>query len=262
MEITILTLFPELFKPFWQHGIIARAIQGKQLAPNTLDIRDFAKGRHRTVDDRPFGGGPGMVMKPEPLAAVIKAAKIASPDALTILLSPQGNVFDQSTAFELAHLNSIILVCGRYEGIDERICQDFIDVEISIGSFVLTGGEVAAMALIDAVVRLIPGVLGNADSANQDTFNDNLIEYGHYTRPAIFKGVGVPEVLLSGNHAKIRQWRLKQALIRTLLKRPDLLGQKDLTAEEKAILKKWCRQIERITTTKSIHRTDSPSCDR
>lgn len=262
MEITILTLFPELFKPFWRYGIIARAISGKQLVPNILNIRDFAKGRHRTVDDRPFGGGPGMVMKPEPLAATIRAAKIASPGALTILLSPQGKVFNQSVAIELARLKSVILVCGRYEGIDERICQDFIDTEISIGSFVLTGGEVAAMVLIDAMVRLIPGTLGNADSADQDTFSDNLIEHDHYTRPALFEGSGVPKVLLSGNHAKIRQWRQKQSLIRTLLKRPDLLDQKDLTVEEKAILEKWCRQIERITATKSTHRTDPSSCGR
>jgi tRNA (guanine37-N1)-methyltransferase len=262
VDITVLTLFPELFKPFWQHGIMARAIEGKQLAPNTLNIRDFAKGRHRTVDDRPFGGGPGMVMKPEPLAETIRAAKIDSPDALTVLLSPQGKVFSQSIAAELASLKSIILVCGRYEGIDERICLDFIDAEISIGSFILTGGEVAAMALIDAVVRLIPGTLGNADSADQDTFSDNLIEHDHYTRPALFEGVGIPKVLLSGNHAKIRRWRQKQALIRTLLKRPDLLVQKDLTVEEKAMLEKWCRQIERITTTQSTHRADPPSCDR
>lgn len=260
MEITVLTLFPELFTPFWQHGIIARAISGRQLVPNTLNIRDFAKGRHRLVDDRPFGGGPGMVMKPEPLAASIRAAKSASPKAQTILLSPQGKLFDQSLANDLTGLSSIILVCGRYEGIDERIYQKFIDAEISLGSFVLTGGEVAAMAVIDAVVRLIPGTLGNPESAGNDTFNDNLVEYAHYTRPATFEGDDVPGVLLTGNHAKIDQWRRKQALVRTLLKRPDLLAQRDLTAAEKAFLKNWCQKIERITAAKPAHRIDSSSC--
>lgn len=259
MEITVLTLFPELFTPFWQHGIIKRAIDAKQLELRPLNIRDFAEGRHRIVDDRPFGGGPGMVMKPEPLAATIRRAKAASPDALIVLLSPQGRVFEQSLAAELAELKSVIFVCGRYEGVDERICQDFIDTEISIGSFVLTGGEIAAMAIIDAVVRLIPGVLGNADSAGQDTFSEHLVEHDQYTRPATFEGVHVPEVLLSGNHAKIRQWRQEQALIRTLLKRPDLLAQKDLTPSEKAILKKWCHQIERITAAKPVHRVDPSS---
>ncbi|MGD9210194.1 MAG: tRNA (guanosine(37)-N1)-methyltransferase TrmD [Desulfobacteraceae bacterium] len=259
MEITVLTLFPELFTPFWQHGIIARAISGKQLVPTTLNIRDFALGRHRVVDDRPFGGGPGMVMKPEPLAASIKAAKLASPQAQTILLSPQGQVFDQSIAIDLASLSGIILVCGRYEGIDERICQDYIDAEISMGSFVLTGGEIAAMAIIDAVVRLIPGTLGNPESACNDTFNDNLVEYAHYTRPAMFEGDDVPQVLLTGNHAKIDQWRKEQALIRTLLKRPDLLASRELTNTEKTFLKNWCQEIERITAAKPAHCVGSSS---
>lgn len=261
MEITVLTLFPELFEPFWQHGIISRAVAGKQLTPRSLNIRDFAEGRHRIVDDRPFGGGPGMVMKPEPLAAAIRAAKAESPAGMTILLSPQGKVFDQSLAVDLALLPSLILVCGRYEGVDERVCRDLVDAEISLGSFVLTGGEVAAMALIDAVVRLIPGTLGNADSAGEDTFSDGLIEYDHYTRPAIFEGESVPEVLLSGNHAKISRWRREQSLIRTLLKRPDLLARKNLTAEEKVILIKWCQEIERITTAKPAHRVGPSSCD-
>ncbi len=249
MDITVLTLFPQLFEPFWEHGIIARAINGQLLRPNTVNIRDYGEGRHRIVDDRPFGGGPGMVMKPEPLAASLRAAKSASPEALTILLSPQGKVFNQDLAVDLASLPGIILVCGRYEGVDERICQDFIDAELSLGSFVLTGGEVAAMALIDAVVRLIPGTLGNADSAGDDTFSHNRVEYDHYTRPATFEGQSVPEVLLNGNHAKINRWRKEQSLIRTLLKRPDLLEQADLTVEEKKILKKWCQEIERIAAT-------------
>lgn len=247
MEITVLTLFPELFDSFWRHGIIARAVCAKHLKPRTVNIRDYALGRHRVVDDRPFGGGPGMVMKPEPLAAALKAAKSVSPAGMTILLSPQGKVFDQPLAEDLSRLPALILVCGRYEGVDERISQEFIDAEVSLGNFVMTGGEVPAMALIDAVVRLIPGTLGNADSAGEDTFSDNLVEYGHYTRPATFEGRAVPDVLLSGNHAKISQWRKEQSLIRTLLKRPDLLTRKNLTEEEKRILTKWCREIERIT---------------
>lgn len=259
MDITVLTLFPELFDPFWNHGIIARAVGGRHLTPKTINIRDFAQGRHRIVDDRPFGGGPGMVMKPEPLAAAIRSAKDASPASPVILLSPQGSVFDQSLAGELARLPSIILVCGRYEGIDERVNQECIDAEISIGSFVLTGGEVAAMAVIDAVVRLIPGTLGNADSAGEETFSDNLVEYAHYTRPALFEESRVPEVLLTGHHANISQWRKEQSLIRTLLKRPDLLAQRDLTEEDKTILRKWCQEIERFTRGKRIHCADPSS---
>lgn len=259
MEITVLTLFPELFDPFWRHGMIARAVSGKQLTHRTLNIRDFAQGRHRIVDDRPFGGGPGMVMKPEPLAAAIRAARAASPAAPTILMTPQGKVFDQVLADELAGLPGLILLCGRYEGIDERVAHEFVDAEISMGSFVLTGGEVAAMAVIDAVVRLIPGTLGNANSAGEDTFSDHLVEYDHYTRPAVFEGNSVPAVLLTGHHAEISRWRKEQSLIRTLLKRPDLLAQRDLTEEERRILKKWCREIERLTADKPIHRADPPS---
>ncbi len=260
MDITVLTLFPELFLPFWQHGIIARAIKGKRLVPRTLNIRHYAQGRHRVVDDRPFGGGPGMVMKPEPLAAAIRAAIMTSPNAQTFLLSPQGRIFDQSMATDLADLDSIILICGRYEGIDERIYHDFIDAEISLGNFVMTGGEIAAMALIDAVVRLKPGVLGNPASAENDTFNDHLLEHEHYTRPATFEGAEIPVVLRTGNHAKIDQWRKEQALIRTLLKRPDLLAKRNLTATEIECLKKWCQEIERLTAAKSTHRTDPSSC--
>ncbi len=260
MDITVLTLFPQLFEPFWEHGIIARAINSQLLHPETINIRDYGQGRHRIVDDRPFGGGPGMVMKPEPLAAALRVAKSASPGALTVLLSPQGKVFDQDMAVDLAALSNIILVCGRYEGIDERICQDFIDAEISLGSFVLTGGEVAAMAVIDAVVRLIPGTLGNADSAGDDTFSHHRVEFDHYTRPATFEERSVPEILLTGNHAKIDQWRKEQSLIRTLLKRPDLLKQTDLTVEEKTILKKWCQEIERITATGAIPGVNSSPC--
>lgn len=246
MDITVLTLFPELFEPFFGHGMIRRAVLGGQIVPATLNIRDFAAGRHKVVDDRPFGGGAGMVMKPEPLAAAIRNAKSKSPVSQTVLLSPQGKVLDQALACKLAALDGVILVCGRYEGVDERICQEYIDWEVSIGNFILTGGELAAMVLIDAFVRLIPGVLGNEESAGSDSFCDGLLEHGQYTRPRIFEDQAVPEILLSGNHARIEHWRLEQALIRTFLKRPELLQQRTLSAAERAIMDKWCHQIESI----------------
>jgi tRNA (guanine37-N1)-methyltransferase len=246
MDITVLTLFPELFEPFFGHGMIRRAVLGGQIVPATLNIRDFAAGRHKVVDDRPFGGGAGMVMKPEPLAAAIRNAKSKSPASQTVLLSPQGKVLDQALARKLAALDGVILVCGRYEGVDERICQEYIDWEVSIGNFILTGGELAAMVLIDAFVRLIPGVLGNEESAGNDSFCDGLLEHGQYTRPRIFEDQAVPEILLSGNHARIEHWRLEQALIRTFLKRPELLQQRTLSAAERAIMDKWCHQIESI----------------
>jgi tRNA (guanine37-N1)-methyltransferase len=246
MDITVLTLFPELFEPFFGHGMIRRAVLGGQIAPATLNIRDFAAGKHKVVDDRPFGGGAGMVMKPEPLAAAIRMAKSKSPASQTVLLSPQGKVLDQTLACKLAALDGVILVCGRYEGVDERICQEFIDWEVSIGNFILTGGELAAMVLIDAFVRLIPGVLGNDESAGRDSFCDGLLEHGQYTRPRIFEDEAVPEILLSGNHARIEHWRLEQALIRTFLKRPELLRQRTLSAAERAIMDKWCHRIENI----------------
>jgi tRNA (guanine37-N1)-methyltransferase len=252
MDIAVLTIFPELFEPFWRHGIIRRAVQGGQIDAATLNIRDFAAGKHQVTDDRPFGGGAGMVMKPEPLAAAIRTAKSRSPASQTILLSPQGKVFDQGLARQLATLDGVILVCGRYEGVDERICQEFIDGEVSIGNYILTGGELAAMVLIDAIARLIPGVLGNADSAGEDSFCDDLLEYDQYTRPSTFEGRAVPEVLLSGNHAQIDQWRLEQALIRTFLKRPDLLQKRALSAGELAIMTKWCLQIERIVAAQPV----------
>ncbi|MCP3956031.1 MAG: tRNA (guanosine(37)-N1)-methyltransferase TrmD, partial [Desulfobacterales bacterium] len=183
MNYTVLTIFPELFDAFWAHGIVRRALIQGQVTAGAINIRDYAKGRHKVTDDRPYGGGAGMVMKPEPLAAAIGAARERSPAALTVMLTPQGRQFDQAMAGELSRESGLILVCGRYEGVDERICGDQIDLEISIGDYVLTGGEVVAMAIIDAVTRLIPGVLGNADSARQDSFAQDLLEHGHYTRP-------------------------------------------------------------------------------
>ncbi|MBW1940482.1 MAG: tRNA (guanosine(37)-N1)-methyltransferase TrmD [Deltaproteobacteria bacterium] len=246
MDFDVLTIFPEMFKPFWEHGMIRRAIEQDKISASAINIRDFAKGRHSPTDDRPYGGGCGMVMKPEPLAAAIRAAKKKSPSSKTILATPQGRSFDQDLARELALQEGLILVCGRYEGVDERICNDFIDEEISIGDYVLTGGELPAMVIIDAVTRLIPGVLGGVDSAEKDSFSGSLLEYAHYTRPGSFEGEEVPDVLLSGNHKAIENWRLEMSLKRTFLKRPDLLENRPLNKQEIKILEKWCLDLERI----------------
>ncbi len=246
MHYIVLTIFPQMFNPFWTHGIIRRAIENKIISASAADIREYAHDRHQVTDDRPYGGGSGMVMKPEPLAAAIRAASQEIPGAKTVLLTPQGKVFNQNLARELATLNGLILVCGRYEGVDERICHDLIDYEISIGDYVLTGGEVAGMIIIDAVTRLIPGALGGEDAAEKDSFSNGMLEHAHYTRPRIFEGKKVPEVLLSGHHLEIESWRLKSALMRTLLKRPDLLLQKDLDRQEVKTLNRWRYDIEEI----------------
>jgi tRNA (guanine37-N1)-methyltransferase len=251
VNYTALTIFPELFDAFWAHGIVRRALTQGQVTAGVINIRDYAQGRHKVTDDRPYGGGAGMVMKPEPLAAAIDAAREKYPEAMTVMLTPQGRKFDQAMAGELSRERGLILVCGRYEGVDERICGDQIDLEISIGDYVLTGGEVAAMAVIDAVTRLIPGVLGNADSARQDSFSQDLLEHGHYTRPPSFNNESVPEVLLSGNHSAIELWRREYSLVKTLLKRPDLLEERSLDKTELEILKKWRNDIESIIRSKS-----------
>ncbi|NNF98842.1 MAG: tRNA (guanosine(37)-N1)-methyltransferase TrmD [Desulfobacteraceae bacterium] len=252
MNIAVLTIFPDLFEPFWSYGIVRRAIDKNRIAQQTINIRDFAPGRHRVTDDRPYGGGCGMVMKPEPLAGAIRAAKEKSPTSKAILLTPQGKVFNQQMARDLAACDGMVMVCGRYEGIDERICHRYIDDEVSIGDFVMTGGELAAMVIIDAVIRLLPDVLGNEDSADNDSFSNGLLEHAHFTRPPEFEGMDVPDVLMSGNHGRIDRWRLESALMRTFLKRPDLLMSKQLSAEEIDILKSWYQQIERIIQAKSL----------
>ncbi len=256
MKLSVLTIFPELFDRFWDHGIIRRAVTGGRIVPATLNIRDYACGKHKMTDDRPYGGGCGMVMKPEPLAGALKAAGTQALSSKTILLSPQGRTFDQQIALELAKEKNLIFICGRYEGVDERIYNRFVDLEISIGDFVLTGGEIAAMVVIDAVTRLIPGVLGNEDSAGNDSFSDDLLEYAHYTRPRVFEGEAVPDVLLSGNHSEIEKWRAETALIRTFLKRRDLLEAREIGKAEVEILERWRADIENIIRTRSIRRTD------
>jgi tRNA (guanine37-N1)-methyltransferase len=251
MDLIVLTIFPEMFNPFWEHGIIRRAIAKNIISAATIDIRDFARGKHRVTDDRPFGGGSGMVMKPEPLAGAIRTAEEKAPFSKKILLTPQGRIFDQKLAYELTGCEGLILVCGRYEGIDERISYDYIDYEISIGDYVLTGGELAAMIVIDALTRLIPGALGSEDSAEKDSFSNNLLEHAQFTRPRAFGGSEVPGVLLSGNHKEIETWRLEASLIRTFLKRQDLMNNRAYSQQEIAILKKWCRDIEKIIQAQS-----------
>ena len=246
MKFVVLTIFPEMFTPFWDHGIIRRAIEQEKISGSTLNIRDFAKDKHQVTDDRPYGGGSGMVMKPEPLAAAIRAAEKEAPSARKVLLTPQGRVFNQKKAQELASCKDLVLVCGRYEGVDERINNQLIDDEISIGDYVLTGGELAAMVVIDAVTRQLPGTLGGEDAAEKDSFADGLLEHAHYTRPQVFEGETVPDILLSGHHEEIENWRLESALMRTLMKRADLLQKKDLSAKQIKILKKWSQNTEDI----------------
>jgi len=246
MKFVVLTIFPEMFGPFWAHGIIRKAIEDQKIFTSAINIRDYAADRHQVTDDRPYGGGSGMVMKPEPLAGAIRAATRTVAEAKTVLLTPQGKVFNQSMAQKLASFDGLILVCGRYEGVDERVCHDLIDYEISTGDYVLTGGELAAMIIIDAVTRLIPGALGGEQAAEKDSFANGLLEHAHYTRPRIFEGSEVPEVLLSGHHREIEKWRLESSLLRTLLKRSDMLQKKDLDRQEIEILRKWHSVIEMI----------------
>jgi tRNA (guanine37-N1)-methyltransferase len=246
MNFTVLTIFPEMFSALLGAGVIKRAIERQYISVEPINIRDFAKDRHRTVDDRPYGGGCGMVMKPEPVAEAIRHARKKHPEAYTLLLTPQGRLFTQRVAQELAGCSGIILVCGRYEGVDERIREHLIDEELSIGDYVLTGGEVAAMVVIDTVSRLVPGTLGSEHSAHEDSFSTGRLEYPQYTRPKSFEGANVPEVLLSGDHGAIRQWRQQTSLIRTLSKRPDLLMDRPLTTGDIEFMKKLQQDIKTI----------------
>lgn len=237
-QIEVLTLFPELLEGPLSVSILGKARESGRLDVTLTNIRDYAEGRHKVCDDTPYGGGAGMVMKPEPLTESIEAARARVPEgakSAVVLLTPGGRVFDQPRARALAELDHLILVCGRYEGVDERI-MGLIDEELSIGDFVLTGGEPAALVVIDAVTRLRPGVLGNAESAEDESFETGLLEYPHYTRPAKYRGQTVPEVLRSGDHAKIERWRREQSLLRTAERRPDLLETADLTDEDRLFL--------------------------
>ncbi len=233
----VVSLFPDMFAPFTQQGVIGRAVKSGTLSVDTFNPRDFTHDRHRTVDDRPYGGGPGMLMMVKPLTDAIQAAKkVGGENSKVIYLSPQGKPLDQAGAQRLANIDRTILICGRYEGIDERVIERHVDEEISIGDYVLSGGELPAMVLMDAVARLVPGVLGHKASAVEDSFTDGLLDCPHYTRPEILDGQKVPEVLLSGDHEKIRQWRLMQSLGRTLQRLPDLLNHLALTEEQQRLL--------------------------
>jgi len=222
MKIDVLTLFPGMFVGPLDQSIIKRARDGGLLELNVHNLRDYTHDRHRTVDDKPFGGGPGMVLKPEPIFEAIEA--LARPDARVILLTPAGRTFNQAAALELAQLAHLVLICGSYEGIDERVREVLVQKELSIGDYVLTNGALPAMVIIDAITRLLPGALGDEESSHEESFSAGLLEYPHYTRPAEFRGMKVPEVLLSGNHAQIARWRLEQAKQRTQDRRPDLMS--------------------------------------
>ncbi len=242
MQMALVSLFPEMFAAVAEYGVSGRAISEGLVTLSYANPRDFTTDRHRTVDDRPYGGGPGMLMKIEPLRQAIAAARDAvEVEAPVIYLSPQGRRFDHARAQVLAALPGMILVAGRYEGVDERLIEAEIDEELSIGDFVLSGGELAAMVVVDAVTRQLPGVLGHELSAQEDSFADGLLDCPHYTRPEEFEGRRVPEVLLSGDHEKIRRWRLKQALGRTLERRPDLLQCRAMTPEEQELLADYRR---------------------
>jgi len=245
MRFDVLTLFPELFSSFLKETILGRAVRAGLLDIRLVNIRSFAKGRHLVADDRPFGGGEGMVMKPGPISRALESIDRTKDRSLVLLLTPQGRTFDQPLAWELSRMEQIILICGRYEGVDERVRTNYVDLELSIGDYVLSGGEMAAMVVMDAVSRLVPGVLGGERSTQEDTFEEGLLEYPQYTRPRVFRNQEVPAVLLSGDHEKIRVWRRTESLKRTLERRPDLLEKAKLTEEDKRILEKLRQKKER-----------------
>jgi tRNA (guanine37-N1)-methyltransferase len=240
LTVTIVTLFPEMFEALSNYGVIGRACRQGDLELRLLNPRDFTTDKHRTVDDRPYGGGPGMLMKVAPLRAALAAC---GDRRHVVYLSPQGQRVDQQAVERLRRIDHLVLLCGRYEGIDERLVATEVDEELSLGDFVLSGGELAAMALVDAMARLEPGVLGHAQSAQQDSFAGGLLDCPHYTRPATLDGREVPEVLLSGDHEQIRRWRLKQSLGRTWQRRPDLWQQLEHDEEHQALLAEYIREL-------------------
>lgn len=247
MVIDILSLFPEMFQGPFDASIIKRAREKGLVEINLVNIRDYSKNKHRTVDDTPYGGGMGMVMEPGPIFAAVEDVRARrGSKGRVILMCPTGRKFNQQIAVELAGEGHLILVCGHYEGVDERVREHLADDEISIGDYVLTGGELPAMVVVDAVVRLVPGVLGEALSVEEDSFRDGLLEYPQYTRPRDFRGYKVPEVLLSGHHEQIRQWRRRQSLLRTLARRPELLTTALLTDEDRKVLKKLLDDLKQL----------------
>ncbi|MBS0424070.1 MAG: tRNA (guanosine(37)-N1)-methyltransferase TrmD [Proteobacteria bacterium] len=255
-ECDVITLFPEMFSALTQYGITGRANKSNIFCLNTWNPRDFTSDNYRTVDDNPYGGGPGMVMMAQPLEDTIMQAKVRQnaigiEKPIVVYLTPQGERLDHKMATQLSKMPGLIMLCGRYEGIDERLIDRQVDREISIGDYVISGGELAAMVLIDCIIRQIPGALGDPESANQDSFVEGLLDYPHYTRPEVYQGNRVPEILISGNHAHIRRWRLQQALGKTWLKRPDLFALKfaqGMTIEEEKLLEEFkqsCKSREK-----------------
>jgi tRNA (guanine37-N1)-methyltransferase len=237
MKVEVVTLFPQMIAEALRHGIVGRALERGLLTVGTEDPRAHTSDVHRTVDDRPYGGGPGMVLKAEPMLAAIRAAQMRLPEGSPrVCLSAQGQPFSQAMARELAGLAGLLLVAGRYEGLDERVIELGIDRELSVGDYVLSGGELPALTVIDALARLLPGALGDERSSGEDSFSAGLLDWPHYTRPEVFEGRAVPAVLLSGNHADIGRWRLRQAVTRTWLRRPDLIARHGLTSEAQRLL--------------------------
>jgi len=245
MQIGVVSLFPDMIRDAAAHGVVGRALDSGLAALHCISPRDFAHDAYQTVDDRPYGGGPGMVLKVEPMAAAISAVQEQLPEGSPVVfLSPQGRVFDQALAEQLAELPGMVLVAGRYEGFDERLVENCADYELSLGDYVISGGETAALVVMDAVLRLQPGVLGDEASAQQDSFADGLLDCPHYTRPEVVDGMPVPAVLTEGNHEAIRRWRLKQALGRTWQRRPELLECRELTEEEQLLLREYQTEQE------------------
>jgi tRNA (guanine37-N1)-methyltransferase len=245
MRFDIITIFPELFRGVFEFGIIRRAVEAGLTKINLHDLRDYTFDRHHQVDDRPFGGGAGMVMKPEPLFRAIEAIKHAGEDVTVVMLSPQGRLLTQRVAEELAGRKQVVLICGRYEGVDERVIEQLADDELSIGDYVLSGGEIPAMVVVDAVTRLIPGALGCNESAERDSFADGLLDYPHYTRPAEYRGLKAPDVLVSGHHGEIEKWRRRKAMEKTLKRRPDLLERRALNEDERRLVEEILREMHK-----------------
>lgn len=236
MIFDVLTIFPGFFSSPLRESLLKKALDKNLIQVRVINLRDFAQDKHRTVDDYPYGGGVGMIMKPEPIIMAVEKIKDEDEEAQVVLLTPQGELFDQDLAREMSRHNHWILICGRYEGLDERVRLSVVNREISIGDYILNGGEAAALVIIEAVSRFIPGFLGSAKSVEEDSFSRGLLEYPQYTRPPVFRGMAVPQVLLSGNHVQIESWRRRESLRRTYLRRPDLLHKAQLSEEDKNFL--------------------------
>jgi tRNA (guanine37-N1)-methyltransferase len=263
MRFDILTIFPEMFVALTNYGIVGQSVRRGTIEIHVINIRDFSDEPHFMTDDRPYGGGDGMVMKPEPIFRALQSIHKVPGESRVVLLTPQGQLFDQTLARNLCTLAHLILICGRYEGVDERVRSKYVDMELSIGDYILTGGEIPAMVVVDSVSRLIPGALGGEKSALEESFEDSLLEYPHYTRPQVFRGESVPPILLSGDHEKIRLWRRQKSLEKTLERRPDLLKRASLSDTDKAILEQvQKRRSSSVTAVGRYESGDAGSSDR